>query len=212
MIDKGVRDASTDYSTKLNEKETAVAKATESAAKAQADAAKASQAAEVLASELKDLKDKMKASEAEAKFHSRMAELDAEYDMSDEDKSCVASDIKGLADDDSFAAYKKKFSVIASEKSKVNKAKHKALQDAKDAELEALKKQKENKSEAAIAADKAAQDKIEAEKAEAAAKALDDAKLLDEKNKITAGLAFDKDSLIKTYKSAFAVEKVTKTK
>lgn len=199
LIDTGLRNASTEYSAKISEKEGAVAKAQEAAVKAQSDAAKASEAAEVLAGELKSLKDKISAAEKESKFQSRMSELDAEYDMSDEDKSCVAGDIKDLhTDDAAWKGYKNKFAVLAREKSKAYKADLKAKAD-KEASDKLAKAGKQDKDDEAVKNAKAALD------------ALENAKIL-EREKLTAGLVVQKETLVKRYKDVFSPEKLTKTK
>jgi len=61
--------------------------------------------------------------EAKAKeeaFNMRMAALDEEFDLSDEDRKVIASDIKDL-NDETFSAYKNKMSVLMKEKTKAYK-------------------------------------------------------------------------------------------
>jgi len=61
--------------------------------------------------------------EAKAKeeaFNLRMASLDEEFDLSDEDRKVIASDIKDL-NEETFSAYKNKMSVLMKEKTKAYK-------------------------------------------------------------------------------------------
>ena len=56
----------------------------------------------------------------EEAFNMRMAALDEEFDLSDEDRKVIASDIKDL-NDETFSAYKNKMSVLMKEKTKAYK-------------------------------------------------------------------------------------------
>ena len=53
-------------------------------------------------------------------FNARMASFDEEYDLSDEDRQVLATDIKDL-NDETFAAYKNKMAVLMKEKNKATK-------------------------------------------------------------------------------------------
>ena len=79
---------------------------------------------EALEKEISALKASLEASEVEKQkilaneqFNDRMSAFDAEYDLDDESRQVIASDIAGL-DDDSFAAYKNKMAVFMKNKKK----------------------------------------------------------------------------------------------
>jgi len=82
---------------------------------------------EAVKKQLEELNQKLASIEAEqlakAKqeaFTMRMATLDEEYDLSDEDRQVLAADIKDL-NDETFAAYKNKMAILMKEKNKKNK-------------------------------------------------------------------------------------------
>jgi hypothetical protein len=60
------------------------------------------------------------AKEKEEAFNTRMTLLDEEYDLSEDDRQVLASDIKDL-NEEAFAAYMKKMAVLMKEKNKKNK-------------------------------------------------------------------------------------------
>ena len=79
---------------------------------------------EALEKEISALKASLEASEVEKQkilaneqFNDRMSAFDAEYDLDDESRQVIASDIAGL-DDNSFAAYKNKMAVFMKNKKK----------------------------------------------------------------------------------------------
>lgn len=79
---------------------------------------------EALEKEIAALKASLEASEAEKqkilaaeKFNERMSAFDSEYDLDDESRQVIASDIVNL-DDDAFAAYKNKMAVFMKNKKK----------------------------------------------------------------------------------------------
>ena len=79
---------------------------------------------EALEKEIRALKASLEASEVEKQkilaneqFNERMSAFDAEYDLDDESRQVIASDIAGL-DDDSFASYKNKMAVFMKNKKK----------------------------------------------------------------------------------------------
>jgi len=70
---------------------------------------------------LGELKNQIAAKEAEEVFQMRMASIDSEYDLSDEDRTIVAEDLKLIANDEEFQKWFKKFSTLASAKKKIVK-------------------------------------------------------------------------------------------
>ena len=69
---------------------------------------------------LSKLEEDKLAKEKEETFNVRMAALDEEYDLSEEDRQVLAVDIKDF-NEDAFASYMKKMSILMKEKKKKNK-------------------------------------------------------------------------------------------
>lgn len=84
--------------------------------------------------ELDSLKSEAAEKQAEQDFNLRMAKFDEAFDLSDQDREVIASDIAGL-DEESFESYEKKISVLLS--SKVKKAEQEVQAEAEaEAEVE----------------------------------------------------------------------------
>lgn len=98
-------------------------------------------------SELEKVKAELQAKQIEDEFQLRMASLDEDYFLTEEDRELIASQINGM-DEEAFSTWIKSFSVFAKEKSKKNKAEFfKKLEEKKDGEDEKEKEEKK-KSEA----------------------------------------------------------------
>jgi len=159
---KAIQDGSEEYAKKLEERENALKLAEE----AKANSEKALQETqEVLAQVKKELEEIRASQEAEKlaqTFQARMEAVDSEFDLDDEDRQLIASDIKDL-DDEAFAKYMSKCKkLMAGKMKKAKKAQmeEKMMQDEEeyDEECEAgktkqhttemQKQQKEAKKEA----------------------------------------------------------------
>lgn len=80
-----------------------------------------------------------KAAEALAAFNSRMEEIDNMFDLDDQDRQVLADDIKAISNDEAFATYKNKLSVIWRNKNKEVKSEiEKEIQAKVDAEVEKI--------------------------------------------------------------------------
>ena len=131
MADK-IREASESYVAKVNE-----AKASQEKAEKEAAEFKASQ--EALASKLAETQEKLAKIEAAASakeaadlFSARMTEFDNEYDLDDEDRQILASDLKTLdSSEAAFTSYKDKMAKLMKNKNKAMKCK--AAEEAKAA-------------------------------------------------------------------------------
>ena len=84
---------------------------------------------------LNELKNQIAAKEAEEAFQARMASIDSEYDLTDEDREIIAEDLKIVANEEDFQKWFKKFSTLASAKNK----------DAKKAMAEKMKEEEKMK-------------------------------------------------------------------
>ena len=125
FIAEEIKKVSDQFVTEKAEKDNAVKAATE-----KYEAAFAEQ--EVLKKQLAEVNEKLSAIQAEQEakakqeaFTLRMASLDEEFELSDEDRQVLAADIKDL-NEEAFSAYKTKMSVLMKEK---NKAAKKTAQD-----------------------------------------------------------------------------------
>ena len=83
--------------------------------------------------ELTTLKEEKAAKEAEETFNMRMSQMDEEYELTDEDREVIATDVKDL-DDENFSNYLKKMGVLLRNKNKQVLAEAKATAEAEDAE------------------------------------------------------------------------------
>lgn len=87
----------------------------------------------------------------EEAFNMRMAALDEEFDLSDEDRKVIASDIKDL-NEETFSAYKNKMSVLMKEKTKAyKKAMAEKMQKEKEMAEKATQASEVKASEAPVA-------------------------------------------------------------
>ena len=75
------------------------------------------QEVDLLKSELQSTQEEMQKAAASEAFNSRMASLEAEYDLDSEAREVIAKDIFNL-DDESFAAYKNKMAIFMKNKKK----------------------------------------------------------------------------------------------
>lgn len=162
-----IREASESYTAKVNE-----AKASQE--KAEKEAAEFKAAQEALATQLAETKDKLAKIEAAASakeaadlFSTRMAEFDAEFDLEDDDRQILATDLKALdSSEAAFTSYKDKMAKLMKDKNKKGK-------EAKEKEAKASidKLVAEKLAEISKASSKKLSDKELAEKALEEAKA-----------------------------------------
>jgi hypothetical protein len=103
---------------------------------------------EVLKKQLEEVNQKLSLIQAEQEakakqeaFDIRMASFDEDFDLSDEDRQVLATDIKDL-NDEAFSAYKNKMAILMKEK---NKAAKKAKMDKEDIKDKGIDESKEDK-------------------------------------------------------------------
>jgi hypothetical protein len=120
FIGEEIKKLNDQFAAEKAEKENALKAATEKSETALAEQ-------ENLKKQLAEVSEKLSAIEAqqlakaqEEAFNMRMADLDNEYDLSDEDRKVLASDIKDL-NEEGFSAYKGKMAVLMKEKNKAAK-------------------------------------------------------------------------------------------
>jgi hypothetical protein len=120
-----IKKASDKFLAEKSEKENELKAANEKAAVLASEQEVVKKQLEELTQKLASLEAEKVAKAQEEAFSMRMADLDNEYDLNDEDRKVLASDIKDLTEE-GFSAYKNKMSVLMKEK---NKAAKKAAQE-----------------------------------------------------------------------------------
>ena len=104
-----------------------------------------------------------KAMKALAAFNSRMEEIDNMFDLDDEDRQILVEDVKNLSDDEAFASYKNKLSVIWRNKNKeIKSEQEKEIQAKINAEVE---KRLSNINKASFASNSSVEDILDKAKA-----------------------------------------------
>lgn len=192
FIAEEIKKASETFDAERKEKEEAIKAATEKYEALTKDNATVKEELEKVKATLAALEEEKAAKIREEVFNTRMASFDEEYDLSDEDRKVLASDIKDL-NDETFAAYKNKMTVLMKEKSKaVKKAKM-----AKEAEM----KEKEK----AMATEVVAKVEVVASDAkEVVNQALDNG--IKQVTDVPATATANEPSLYDRYKKAFSIE------
>jgi hypothetical protein len=117
----GLKEASDKFVAEISAKDAALAKTQEEAAKAVAEVEVVKASYNKVMAELDAIKQGIKAQMDQEAYSARMCEMEDEYDLDDEDRKVVASEIMGM-DDETYAGYKNKFASFAKFKSKKFKA------------------------------------------------------------------------------------------
>ena len=131
---------------------------------------------------LADLEEEKAQREAEAKFNERMTLLDEDYELNDEDREVLASDIKDMNEED-FTSYKNKINVLLKDKSK-KLIEAKKAEEAQKAEETKASEETEESSVVEIAVDKA--DKEDSE--------------------VPNSIQAEEETLVEKYKKAFSLD------
>ena len=117
FIQDQLKQASEQYSEEKAKFETELAEAKENYDKLVNENEASKTELESVVAELAALKEQLASSEAEKAFSLRMSKFDESFDLTEEDREVIASDIAGL-DEEAFEAYEKKISVLLSSKVK----------------------------------------------------------------------------------------------
>jgi len=120
-----IKDGAEKWVADLAAKENMVKQAEEARAAAEKRATETEQALAQMRQELEQIKSEVVAAQALASYNERMEALNGEFDLTEEDNSVIASEVKNLRSDEEFAAYQKKARVLLKEKSKSKKAEKK---------------------------------------------------------------------------------------
>jgi chromosome segregation ATPase len=117
FIEEQLKQASEKFSAEKSQFETELAEAKEKHQALLEKSEASEQELESVKAELDALKSELVAKKAEEDFNIRMAKFDEEFELSNEDREVIASDIAGL-DQEAFDAYAQKISVLLSSKVK----------------------------------------------------------------------------------------------
>ena len=117
FIRKELEDASEKFSAEKQEVEIALKDAEEKHETLSKDHQELKTNMEAIQSELETLKAEKLEKENQEAFNTRMASMDEAYELNDEDREVIASDIKELNEED-FEAYSKKMAVLLSAKNR----------------------------------------------------------------------------------------------
>ncbi|NBP00116.1 MAG: hypothetical protein EBU90_08285 [Proteobacteria bacterium] len=151
FIAEEIKKVNEKYLTEKAEKENALKEANEKIVTVTAEHAEIKKQVEELNQKLAALEAEKVAKAKEEAFNMRMALLDEEYDLSEEDRKVLSNDIKDL-DEEAFSGYQKKISVLMNEKNKKNKAeKAKKEKVSEEVEAQEAKASEENVKEATTA-------------------------------------------------------------
>ena len=187
FIQDELKKASEAFVAEKNEKDNAIKSAQEKYQTLSAESEKVKEELEKLKATLAKIEEERLAKAKEETFNVRMASFDEEFDLSDEDRQVLATDIKDL-DEESFAAYKKKMAVLMKEKSKATK---KAKEEAMKAKATSTEEAK-----ASVAPEVSATEVVD--------EVIDNSKL--EKTSITNSTTTTEVSLREKYSKAFGLE------
>lgn len=189
FIQEELKKASEEFAAEQEEKETALKAANEKIDDLSADSDKVKDELQSVSEKLKTLEDEQAAKAAEELFNQRMASFDEKYELTDEDRKVIASDIKEL-DEEAYSAYAEKMAVLLSAKDK------EAIASAVAATEEEAKASEEEPEEA-----KASEEETNEE---VVSEALDNAEV--EADAVATTTDAEEPTLYEKYKDAFSVD------
>jgi hypothetical protein len=201
FIQDELKKASEAFVAEKSEKDTAIKAAQEKYESLSTESNKVKEELEKLKASLAQLEEEKAAKIKEEAFNLRMASLDEEFDLSDEDRQVLATDVKDL-NDETFAAYKNKMAVLMKEK---NKAAKKAKMDKEDIKDKGIDESKEDKNGKIIKASTSLEVKASEQSAtEVVDEVLDNSNI--ERNSIPNSTTTVEPSLREKYSKAFGFE------
>jgi len=189
FIQEELKKASETFVAEKNEKDNAIKAAQEKYEALSTESEKVKEELEKVKASLAKLEEEKVAKAKEEAFNLRMASFDEEYDLNDEDRQVLATDIKDL-NDETFAAYKNKMAVLMKEKNKA----------AKKAKEEEMKKTKASETKEEVVASTSSEQSA----TEVVDEVLDNSNV--EKNSIPNSTATADVSLREKYSKAFGFE------
>lgn len=143
FISNSIADLAKEWEAKVGEKETSLKTAEEQIVSLKADLEAVKAEGEKVKEDFTALNESLKQKEIEATFQRRMALLDEEFDLTDEDRTIIAEDLGAIENDEQFEKWYKKFSTFAAAKKKCAKAEKKCAdkEESEDGEEEEMKEE-----------------------------------------------------------------------
>lgn len=155
-----IKKVSDQFVTEKNEKEQALKSANEKLEAFSKEQEALKKNLEEVSNKLQQLQEEKEIKAKEEAFNLRMAFFDNEYDLSEEDRQVLATDIKDMTEE-VFSAYKNKMSVLMKEKNKAAKKAAKEKMDKEDLKDKGADEDKEDKNgkviKSAVASEEVAQ-------------------------------------------------------
>lgn len=148
FIDEEITKAADKWLVERTEKDNALAEVQKKQAEAVANAEKAQKDLEIVQKQLSEIQNKVIAQEKQEKFNGWMAYFDEKYELDKEDNEILASDLKVIDSDESFAKYQKKMDILLKSKNKEILAAKLAEAASKEKELQENKEKKTQESTA----------------------------------------------------------------
>jgi hypothetical protein len=190
FIQEELKKASEEFAAEKEEKETALKAANEKIDDLSANYDKVKDELQSVSDNLKTLEDENAAKAAEELFNQRMTSFDEKYELTDEDRKVIASDIKEL-DEEAYSAYTEKMAVLLSAKDK------EAIAAVAAAVEEEAKASKEETAEEVVASEEETNEEVVEE-------ALDNAEV--EADAVATTTEPEEQTLYEKYKNAFSVD------
>ncbi len=150
FIEDELKKASEDFSAEKTKYEDEIKQAQEKHEALSTEHSSLREELDKVTAELQKLQEEAAAKAAEEKFNQRMSQFDSEYELGDEDRKVIATDIKDI-DDEAFSAYWDKMGILLNSKNK--KVLAEATKDAKEV--------KEEKAEASSEAEEVVEEVME---------------------------------------------------
>ena len=188
FIQEELKKASHEFAAERDEKEIALKAANEKIDVLSTDCDKVKDELQSISENLKSLEEEKSAKAAEELFNQRMASFDEKYELSDEDRKVIASDIKEL-DEETYSSYMEKMTVLLSAKDKEAIA---AAVAAEESEVSKKEPQEEAKASE------------EETNEEVVSEALDNAEV--ETDAVATTTDVEEPTLYEKYKDAFSVD------
>jgi len=128
LFEEEIKKASEKFSEEQAAKDSVIAEAEKTKAELESQLEQLREVGEQLKAELEKIKNEAEARELHEAFQNRMATLDEEFSLDDEDRQAIGEQIKNL-DQDSFEKWYKAFNVFAKGKNKKMMMEKKAAQE-----------------------------------------------------------------------------------
>ena len=188
FIQDEIRKASEKFTTEKQEHEEALKQAQEQNETISKDHDTLKEELDKVNESLKELESEKTERESQERFNERMASFDEEYELSEDDRKVISSDVKDL-DDEQFGTYQEKMKVLLNSKNKETLAEAAKEQASKEATKEVKASEEEPK-----------EDKTE----EIVDEVIDNAEVED--NTVAATIDAEEPTVYDKYKNAFSIE------